>query len=307
MKEVFSVLSYRGYLRWIPSRTFLKLKYKMYTGKKLNLDNPRTFNEKLQWLKLYNADHFNPLYTKLADKVEAKPIVAEMIGEKYVIPTLGVWDRFDDIDFDSLPNQFVLKTNHDSGGVVIVKDKSKLDKAAAKQKLEKTRKINFYWYGREPQYKDIKPRIFAEQYISDGGYSLPDYKFHNSEGELEEYKIFCFSGKAKMVLVCKGTAHGAGRTNDYCDLELNRFPFTSLNPNSTEELQKPEQLDELICVAEKLAMDLPEVRIDLYVVDGKVYFGEMTFFHNSGFCTFKPDEWDTKLGKWINLPVTGGK
>ncbi len=299
-KDLFSILSYRGFLRWMPSPLFLKLKYRIYTGRKLNLNDPQTFNEKLQWLKLYNADFFNPLYTKLTDKIQAKDIIASKIGEQYIIPTIGVWDCFDDIDFDSLPNEFVLKTNHDSGSVIVVKNKNELDKATAKTKFKKSMKVNFYWYGREPQYRDIKPQIFAEKFISNN--SDEELMSNQKCGNLEEYKIFCFNGKAKMILVCKGKAHGAGRTNDYCDLDLNRFPFTSLNPNSEGELERPKQMDKMIELAEKLAEGIPQVRVDLYLCNDNIYFGELTFYHNSGLAVINPQEWDIKLGSWIELP-----
>lgn len=162
--KIFIFLQNRCNFKVLPDKMYLKICYKLATGKKLDLKNPQTFNEKLQWLKLYDR---KPEYTRMVDKYEAKKYVAEKIGEEYIIPTLGVWDHFDEIDFDSLPDQFVLKCTHDSGGLVIVRDKAKLDKVAAKQKIEKSLKRNYYYSGREWPYKDVKPRIIAEKYMED--------------------------------------------------------------------------------------------------------------------------------------------
>ena len=296
IKRLFKVLflpEYRFMLKMklglynkMSDEKFLRKRYKMVMKSELNLDQPMTFNEKLQWLKLYDR---NPLYTKMVDKYEAKEYVAEKMGKEYIIPTLGVWDKFSDIDFDSLPNQFVLKCTHDSGGLVIVKDKSKFDKEIAKEKIDRCLKRNYYWHGREWPYKNVKPRIIAEKFLED-------------MDELVEYKMFCFSGEVKVVLVCKGQAHGAGRTNDYCDINLNRLPFTSLNPNSDGELPVPKELPLLIDFAKKLSVGIPEVRVDTYLANGKIYFGELTFFHNSGLAKFNPPVWDEKLGEYITLP-----
>lgn len=282
-------LSARGLLNWLPDKMYLKLLYELRTGKKPDLKNPKNFNEKLQWLKLYDR---NPEYSRMVDKHEAKRYVAEKLGEQYIIPTLGVWEKFDDIDFDALPEKFVLKCTHDSGGLVICKDKSKLDKESARAKIECSLKRNYYYSSREWPYKDVKPRIIAEQFLED-------------MDELVEYKMFCFNGEVKMILVCKGQAHGAGRTNDYCDTNLKRFPFVSLNPNSEGELLVPKEMPELLSIAEKLSAGIPQVRVDTYLADGKIYFGELTFFHNSGMATFDPPEWDEKLGSWIKLPQKG--
>lgn len=266
---------------------YLKLAYWCNMGKKLNLENPVTYNEKVQWLKLYNR---KDIFTKMVDKVGAKEYVAEIMGKDCIIPTIGVWDSFDEIDFDSLPDKFVLKCTHDSGGLVVCKDKSKFDKEAARKKINKCLKVNYFYYSREWPYKNVKPRIIAEEYLD------------TIDSELVEYKIFCCDGKAKMVLVCKGTAHGAGRTNDYCDISLNRLPFTCLYPNSKGELEKPDELPQLLDFAEKLSKDIPWLRVDTYLVNGKIYFGELTFFHNSGFVPFEPESWDQEIGSWITLP-----
>lgn len=272
----------------LPDKQYISLMYLRKMGKKMNWKNPQTFNEKLQWLKLYDR---NPLYTQLVDKYLVKDYIRENLGEEYVIPTIGCWERFDDIDFDALPNQFVLKCTHDSGGLVICQDKAKLDKDEARKKIESSLKSNYYLAQREWPYKNVKPRIIAEEYLS-----------NLSGAETVEYKIFCFNGQARIVLVCKGTAHAEGRTNDYCDLQLNRYPFISLNPNSEGKLEQPEQLPQIIEIAEKLSQGIPQVRVDTYLVNGKIYFGEMTFFHNAGFQEFEPQQWDAELGSWIELP-----
>lgn len=278
-----------GLFNKLTDEQYIKLYYRLRFGKQINLENPKTFNEKLQWLKLYDR---KPEYTQMVDKVGAKDYVAQKMGEEYVIPTLGVWERFEDIDFDKLPNKFVLKCTHDSGGLVICKDKATMNVETSKEMINKCLHQSYYLHGREWPYKDVKPRIIAEKYLDVLGGAV-------------EYKIFCFNGEAKMVLVCKGAAHGGNRTNDFCDRQLNRFPFKSLNPCSTDKIEVPAQLQEMLDFAEKLAGDIPQVRIDLYLVDGKIYFGEMTFFHNSGFCKFDPPEWDEKIGSWIKLPVKG--
>lgn len=289
-KLVLFYLESKGLFNFLPDKRYLKLFYKLRIGNKLNLDNPKTFNEKLQWLKLYNR---KDIYTTMVDKYEAKKYVSDSIGEEYIIPTLGVWDNFDDIDFDSLPNQFVLKCTHDSGGLIICKDKSKLDLKKARKKINKTLRINYYKHGREWPYKNVKPRIIAEKFVKLNG------------PECAEYKFFCFNGKVKCILVCKGDAHGLGenqRTNDFLDVDFNRIDVKVLFPHSKTELRKPKELDKLMEIAEKFAKDIPHVRFDTYLVDGKIYFGEMTFFHNSGFEPYEPEEWDYRFGSWLQLP-----
>lgn len=289
-KTILSVLSYHGFFRWIPTRLFLRLKYRLYTGKRLNLKNPISFNEKLQWLKIYNSKHVNPDYTNLADKLKAKEVVKQSIGEKYIIRTIGTWNRFEEIDFKKLPASFVLKTNHDSGGVVVVPDKEKMNIKAAKKRIEKSRRINFYWYGREPQYKNIKPKVFAEEYITDeSGYELKDYKF------------FCFDGSPKLIQVDFGRFSNH-RRNIY-DTSWN-FINTSIKfPNDpNHQIEKPCNLNEMLDLSRKLSKGIPFVRVDLYSVKDRVFFGELTFFHGSGFERFTPEEFDINLGKMLQLP-----
>lgn len=219
----------------------------------------------------------------MVDKYEAKKHVASIIGEEYIIPTLAVYDRAEDIDFTELPNQFVLKCTHDSGGVIICKDKSNFDKEAALNKLKQGLKQNFYWKNREWPYKNVKPRIIAEKYMTDGDDSLKDYKF------------FCFNGKAKAMFVSKG------RFYNYFDMEFNKLPFEWGVPNFKDTIEKPERWLEMISLAEKLSKSIPQLRVDFYYVEGKILFGELTFFTGSGFDKFNPSEWDAIMGDWIDV------
>jgi len=285
------VLSFssRGWLNFLPDKIYLKLIYRAKLGKKLNLKSPKTFNEKLQWLKLYNR---KPEYTKLVDKYEVKKYVADLIGEEYIIPTLGVWDKFDDIEFDTLPNSFVLKCTHDSGGLVICEDKSKFDFEAAKSKIERSLKRNYYKHGREWVYKNIKPRIIAEEFMQD-----------KTTKELRDYKFFAFDGVPKVLFVASERQNKEEETKfDFFDMDYNHLDFTNGHPNADRLPQKPLGFEEMKKLAGELSKDIPQLRVDFYEVDGKIYFGELTFFHWSGTMPFKPCEWDEKLGDYIKLP-----
>lgn len=272
-------------LNHLPDKLYLQIIFKLKLNEKLDLKNPRTFNQKLQWLKLYNR---NPQYTKIVDKYEFKNFITEKIGAEHVIPTIGRWEKFDDIDFETLPDKFVLKCNHDSGGLVICKDKSKFDKQAAKEKIEKCMRVNYYLRGREWPYKNVKPCIIAEEYLD-----LPS--------GLTEYKIFSFNGRAEIIDVCKGIAHTGNRTNTFFDRDFNRLPIQTLLPNQKEEEQKPAEYEQLLAIADKLSEGIPQVRVDFYIFKGRIYVGEMTFFHNSGLTEINPREWDRKLGDMISL------
>jgi len=269
----------------LPDELYLKLSYKQAFGKKLNLENPRTYTEKLQWLKLHDR---KPEYINMVDKYAVKKYVSDIIGPEYIIPTLGVWERFDDIDFDALPDQFVLKCTHDSGGVVIVKDKSQMDIPAARKVLKKSLKKNYYYSGREWVYKNIPPRIIAEKYL-------------NTPRGLEDYKFFCFSGKVK----CMGQITGRGTpgiANDFFDEHGNWINLHIDYPNAKIRPMAPEKFEEMKRIAEILSAGIPHVRVDLYEVEGKIYFGELTFFIGSGMLQMEPDEWDLKLGEILKLP-----
>ena len=283
----FSYLTAMGLTHWMSDERFLKKEYYLAMGKTLNLNTPKTFNEKLQWLKLYNRE---PQYTMMVDKYAVKQYVANKIGSQYIIPTLGVWNHFDEIDFDELPNQFVLKCTHDSGGIVICKDKLKLDKRAAKQKLEYYLKRKYYYVHREWPYKNVKPRIIAEKYMS------------NDNGEdLNDYKLMCFNGQVKATFVCSDRFSEDGLKVTFYDTNWKRMPFERHYPASKTDIARPKTYDEMLILAEKLAFQIPFVRVDFYEVQGRVYFGELTFFPGSGYEEFTPEEWDKKLGDWINL------
>lgn len=272
-----------------PDKLYLKLLFRLHMGYWMDFDNPITFNEKLQWLKLYNRQ---PEYTTMVDKYAVKKYVANIIGDEYIIPTLGVWNSVDDIDFDSLPNQFVLKCTHDSGGIVICPDKSKLDINTAKTKLKVGLKRDYYPQTREWPYKDVPHRIIAEQYMVDeSGYELKDYKF------------FCFDGEPMALFIASDRGNLSEETKfDFFDMDFNFLPFTNGHPNATKPVLKPKSFEEMKVLARKLSRNMPHARIDFYDVNGQIYFGEITFFHYSGIVPFNPIEWDYKFGKWINIP-----
>lgn len=310
-KLVFNRLNSRHFFKWIPDKEFLQMGYRILLGKKLNLNNPQTFNEKLQWLKLYDR---KPIYTTMVDKYEAKKYVASIIGDEYIIPTLGVWDHFDDIDFDTLPNQFVLKCTHDSGGLVICKNKDELDKASAKKKIEKCLKRNFYWSGREWPYKNVKPRIIAEKYmedtpasdgLSDGRSILflhEELTTEYSTGNLTDYKFFCFDGHVDCVMVC--LERSSGKTKFYFfdkDWNLKRINVRGKNAPEGFTIPKPECMDAMFDIAATLSKDLPFARVDLYQSNQHIYFGEITFFPDSGFDANLLPETDEYFGNLIDL------
>lgn len=283
----FGVILRHFFSRMIKSdELFIKLEYFSGMKKFPDLKSPKTYNEKLQWLKL-NCKNDN--YTHLVDKYEAKEYVKDIIGEKYIIPTLGIGDSFDDIDFEQLPNQFVLKTTHDSGGVVVCKDKSKLDMKKARKKLEKSLKNNFFYEHREYPYKNVKPRIIAEKFMVD-----------ESGTELKDYKFFCFDGEVKMLFVA--TDRPFDTRFDFFDTEFNHLPFKQGHPLATKEIKKPRGFEDMKRIAAILSKGMPHVRVDLYDINGHIYFGELTFFHFSGNVPFEPEEWDYKIGNWLKLP-----
>lgn len=273
----------------LPDKWYLFFRFKNRVGYWPHLNHPRTFNEKLQWLKL-NDRHTE--YTQMVDKIDAKKYVASIIGDKYIIPTLGVWNSVDEIEWDKLPNQFVIKVSSDSGGIVVCKDKQTLDIEKAKEKLTNGWGKNYYVHNKEYPYRDLTPRIIAEEYKEDeSGY------------ELRDYKIFCFNGEPKILFVASDRQKAGEDTKfDFFDLNWNHLPFTNGHPNSKEHIAKPKNFEEMLEIAKKLSVGIPQVRIDLYNCNGQIYFGEITFFHWSGMTAFDPVEWDFKLGKMIKLP-----
>lgn len=271
----------------LEDKKYLEMRYEYVFGKKLDLNNPRTFNEKMQWLKLYDRKEE---YESMVDKYKAKKYVSNIIGEQYIIHTLGIYDSFDEIDFDKLPNSFVIKCTHDSGSTIICKNKEKFNIRDAKKMLNKALKNNYYYAGREWVYKRIKPRIIIEEYMSD-----------NINQDLLDYKIMCFNGKAKCSFVCLNRRSKEGLNVDFYDRDWKKMPFERHYKNSKITLDKPRNYELMLNLAEKLSSNIPFLRVDFYEINNKLYFGELTFYPGSGFEEFKPEEWDEKLGEYIEL------
>lgn len=285
---VFRNLTHKGLTRWIPDKAYIKIAYRLCIGKKLNLDNPKTFNEKLQWLKLYDR---NPQYIEKVDKYRVRGYIKEVIGEEYLIPLLGVWDSFEDINFDILPEKFVLKCNHDSGSVIICKDKNSFNIGVAREKLEKALKSTGYWFGREWPYKDVKPCIICEKYMED------------TDGEISDYKFYCFNG---IPLYCQVIANrSSNETIDFYDMNWkwmnftgNQYPF---KPHAKDKRIMPYTFEEMKKLATILADGMSFARIDFYCINRKTYFGEITFYPAGGFGKFEPADWNEKFGALINI------
>ncbi|OON90154.1 MAG: glycosyl transferase [Candidatus Epulonipiscium fishelsonii] len=285
--EIFGYLGRRELLNWIPDKLYLMLRFKAKLGYFPNLNNPKTFNEKLQWLKLHDR---HPRYTRLVDKYEVRKYIAKKIGKEYLIPLLGVWANFDDIDFDKLPNQFVLKATHDSGGVFICKDKNNFNKEDARKKINKSLKRNYYWGEREWPYKNVKPRIICEKYMVDeSGY------------ELKDYKLMCFNGKVKCSFVCLNRESKNGLNVDFYNMKWKKMNFERAYCKSNELISKLQNFDNMIEISEKLSKNLRFVRIDFYEVNRQLFVGEITFYPGSGFEEFRPFKYDKLMGSWINL------
>lgn len=264
---------------------FLSPLFKKRTGYEMNIENPRTFNEKLQWLKLYDR---NPSYTQMVDKYAVKKYIVKKLGEEYVIPTLGVYETFDEIDFEKLPQQFVLKCTHDSGSIVICKDKNQFDKEEARDILESGLQINYYWLGREWPYKNVQRRIIAEKYMA-------------PSRNMTDYKFMCFHGEPKMVFTCTERFEQDGLKVTFFDMDWKKLNFERYYPASAKEIAKPQNLELMIEIAARLSEGIPFVRVDLYEIEGCVYFGEMTFSPGGGMEDFRPVEWDYILGSWIDI------
>lgn len=271
---------------WIPDKQFCKMEYYMKTGRKLNLDKPERFNEKLQWIKL---NYHNPLYTKLVDKASVKEFVSNKIGKQYVIPTIDIWDRYEDIDFEKLPEQFILKCTHDSGGNIICLNKKEFNYSEARKKIDLCLKKKYYYEHREWPYKDVFPRIIAEPLLVD------------EPGQpLKDYKLFCFNGKVELLYVASDRGKGTTKF-DFFDAEFNKIPVRQHYPNSDYNIKRPKQFEKMKWLAMKLSEDIPFVRVDFYDVKDKIYFGEMTFCNFAGIEDFYPDEYNYKFGELINL------
>lgn len=288
IKRIYGKIDRMGFLNWMSDERYLKIAFYSAFGYRLDLKNPLTFNEKLQWIKLYDR---KPEYTTLVDKKNVKDYVAAMIGKEYIIPTLGSWKYFEDIDFEKLPNQFVLKCTHDSGGIYICRDKKKFDKNKAKEVLNKSLRTNYYYQGREWPYRDVEHLILAEKYLADN---------------LQDYKFFCFNGVPRMILVCSERYSDGGLKEDFFDENWNHLDVErATHPNSDLKILPPHHLEEMKNLASKLSKNTYFSRIDFYEIEDKIYFGEITFFPSSGLVGFQPDEWDRKLGDWLQLPIRG--
>ncbi len=284
---IFNILDWtrRNALRILPDKVYLKLMYRIKMHRKLDLKNPLTYNQKLQWLKLNDR---NPKYTDLVDKYKVRDYIKKSIGSEYLIPLIGVYDSSDEIDFDKLPNQFVIKCNHDSASVIICKDKKSFNIEEAKKTIDNAMKHNYYYIGREWVYKNVKPKIIIEKYMVD-----------ESGVELKDYKFFCFNGEPKLLFVAKDRPH-ATKFN-YYDMSLNKLDIKQYYPNFDGKLEKPKNYDKMIEIAKKISKDFLHVRVDLYNIDGKIYFGELTFYHFGGFFPFEPESWDYKIGEMLDL------
>lgn len=281
----------RGKYNNLDDETFIKRKFRAEMGYDIDLEHPKTFNEKLNWLKLYDR---NPEYSRLVDKFAVKKYVAERIGEKYVIPLIGgPWYSFDEIPLDTLPQQFVLKTSHDCGGVYLCKDKSSFDADKARKFLTSHLNRDYYLTGREWPYKNVKPCIFAEEYMSDVGDS----------DQLTDYKFFCFDGQVKALFVATDRQRKNAETKfDFFDVNFSHLPIVQGHPNADRQIECPPTFEKMKELASELSRGFPELRVDFYNVGNQIYFGELTLFHFSGFVPFVPSQWDLKFGEWINLP-----
>lgn len=286
-------ISYLWHLKFVqflvPDKLYIKLQYKNFTDKKLNFNNVSSFNEKIQWLKLYDR---RPEYSMMVDKYEVREYISNVIGNKYLIPLLGVYNNFDEIDFDTLPNQFVLKPNHTSGDVYICKDKTKIDYKTLQKEIKQWLKKRYYLVHREWPYKNISPKIICEKYMVD-----------KTEDELKDYKLMCFNGEVKCTFVCSNRNSLTGLNIDIYDSDWNLMPFERpSHPNSGILVDRPRNYKKMIKYAELLSKDIPFLRVDFYEINGDLYFSELTFYPGSGLESFKPDSYNDLLGSWLKLP-----
>lgn len=273
---------------FIPDDLYLRIQYKNFMGKELKLKDPKSFNEKLQWLKINDR---NPFYTNLVDKYEVRKYIEKTIGKEYLIPLLGVYNTFDEIDFATLPDKFVLKCTHDSGGLVICKDKSTFDKESARRKINKCLRRNYYFNHREWPYKNIKPRILCEKFMVD-----------ESGTELKDYKFMCFNGDVKCSFVCLNRNSDEGLNVDFYDMEWTPMPVERHYPRSGTTIPKPKNFDKMVNYSRRLSKNIPFIRVDFYETNGQLYFGELTLYPGSGLEAFSPESYDDLLGSWITLP-----
>lgn len=280
----------KGAYRNIPDEKYLKIRYKATFGKDLNLDNPKTFNEKLQWLKINDRKE---IYTTMVDKYAAKEFIKEKIGEEYVIPTYGLWDKFEDIDFDELPSKFVIKCTHDSGGLVICKDKSTLDIKKCQKQIQRSLKNNFFWVGREWPYKNVPPRIICEELLQDD----------SSDEPINNWKFYCANGKLFAYYVTSGGGHSSNLHMTYFGLDDKILPIKNVNypVDTIDNISIPKRIDEMKKIAEKLSENTKFLRVDFYYVNDKIYVGELTFYPGCGFEGIEPYEIENKWGELIDI------
>ena len=281
-------LGHLGLLNWIPDELYCRMVFQGVFGYKLDLEKPQSFNEKIQWLKLNDR---KDIYTTMVDKDAVKSYVGQIIGTDYVIPTIGIWEKPEQIDFQKLPDQFVLKCTHDSGSIVICHDKRTFDYQSAEKKLRYFLGKNSYWSGREWPYKNVPPRIIAEPYLKD-----------SEAKEIIDYKVHCFNGEPRVVLVCQDRFSENGMTEDFFDTSWNHLNVRRAeHGNAEKSIQRPEKLDEMLKLSRLLSGNIPFLRVDFYVIDGNVYFGELTFYPASGLQKFIPETFDLRMGEWISL------
>ena len=286
---VMRALGRRGLLCWMSDETFVKMMFRFHEGRRIDLNDPKSLNEKLQWLKLYDRD---PKYTEMVDKYRVKDYIKKTIGEEYVIKTLGVWENANDIDFGALPNRFVLKTNHDSHSIIICKDKKEFDERTARKALNRSLKNNGYWYGREWPYKNVKPCILAEEYLQ------------NTDGTpLIDYKFYCYGGQPIYFMVSYGEAEHNVRNHKF-DMQCNSIDhlFKKTPAIKAEDAFIPSNISEMINIVKELCGHNEHIRIDLYNIDGKIYFGEITYYSSAGFMNICSQEYSDYLASLIHIP-----
>lgn len=284
----FNYIISKGNFDNLSDKSYLQLLYKKNMGYPLNLNQPKTYNEKLQWLKLYNH---NPLYTQLVDKYEVREYVTKKIGAKYLNTLYGVYDSFEEIDFKNLPEKFVLKATHTSGDFFICEDKSKLDLELLKEKIDNWLNRNYYQLHREWPYKNVKPRIICEKLLVQ----------ENNE-ELRDYRFFCFNGKPRFIAVDFSITRKSKTRRNLYDLNWNLMDESISYPRELNiKLEKPKELEELITLSTKLTEGIPHARVDFYIIKNKIIFGEITFFHQAGMGEIHPESFNLKMGEWINI------
>ncbi len=285
-KELIKEIKY--FFRFIPDSMYIKIYYRMKFRKKLNLNEPKTFNEKIQWLKLNNK---NIVYNKMVDKYEVREYIKDKIGEEYLIPLLGAYEKVEDIDFETLPNQFVIKCTHDSGGLVICRDKTQLDIKSVKKKINKSLRRNYYYYSREWPYKDVKPRIIIEKYMED-----------KKSKELLDYKFFCFNGQPMFIYISEGLENHKTAKISFLDMNFKKEKFKRTDYREFESLpSKPVNFEKMKEISKKLSKGHPFLRVDLYEINNKIYFGELTFSPCGGYIPIDPIEYDEKIGKMLKI------